>query len=264
MCGNSAVSDGFIISVLSIAEHTKEKINLFFATMSLTEIDPSFTPVSENDICTAERILKDKNAESSVTVIDMTDGYKKELAGGKNEASRYTPYAMLRLLADLYPLPERLLYLDTDIIACSDICELYELDLCGRHIAGVKDYYGSKFIRPGYMNSGVMLWDLARMRDDGVLAAARGICRERKMLLPDQTALNRCANIKLVGRRYNEQHREREDTVIRHFSMRIRWMPFRTENIKPWNVDGMHNVLGTHRFDLIIEKWKNIKKGILK
>ncbi len=261
MCGNSAVADGLMISLLSITEHTDRAVNLILATMDMTGLDERYTPISDGQRAVAERILMSANSESRATLLDMTDKYRAHMLGGKNEDQRYTPYAMIRLLADLYPMPDRLLYLDTDTVACRDIGELYDIPLDGKHVVGVRDYYGSKLISPRYMNSGVMLWDLAAMRRDGVLERARTLCCKRRMLLPDQSALNKYARKKLVKRKYNEQHKRRGDTVIQHFSMRIRWFPkFRTESIKPWDVERLHNVLGIHDYDGIIEKWRRIKE----
>lgn len=260
MCANAGITDGIILTALSVIKYTNEKINLFIATMDLTDVDARYLPVGEDEAELIESVLKRKNRESTVRVIDMTNSYRDELMGGKNEQSRYTPYAMLRLLADLYPFPDKLLYLDCDVLALSDVSELYNVDASDVHVAGVRDYYGRWFIGPRYMNSGVMLWNLKKMRDDGVLKRARKICTEKRMLLPDQTAINRCAQKKLLPRKYNDQHGPHRDTVINHFSMRIRWLPFRTENIKPWQVDRLHGVLGIHCHDDVIEQWRELRK----
>ncbi len=260
MCGNRAIKDGLILSMLSVAKHTSEAVHLYIATMDLSDIEDRFVPLAQSDALLIEKILKGKNKNSTVTVVDMTDAYRSVLMGGKNEKSRYTPYAMIRLLADLYPLPDKILYLDTDVLACSDINELYSIDVNGYHIAGVKDHYGRWFISPKYMNSGVMLWNLGAMRNDGILKKCRELCYRKKMLLPDQSALNKYARIKYLPSKFNDQHKLDEKTVLQHFSMRIRWIPFRTENIKPWNVEALHEKMNIHHYDDIIAEWQRIKK----
>ena len=63
-CGNSKVFDGMIISLLSIAKHTKEALNVFILTMDLRSIDENYKPVNENQVKILEKIVKDKNEES--------------------------------------------------------------------------------------------------------------------------------------------------------------------------------------------------------
>ncbi len=260
ICGNSGVVDGILMSSLSIAKHTDERIMLYIATMDLRELNEKYMPVDEHTRSVAEGILKRKNKDSEAIILDMTDGYMSELYGGANEGSHYTPYSMIRLLADMYPLPDKLLYIDTDVLACKDISELYNINIDDFHIGAVKDYYGSRFIKWGYVNSGVMLWNLAKMKEDGILQKARSLCKSKKMLLPDQSALNKYAKIKRLPAKYNDQHKLDESTVLQHFSMRIRWLPFRTENIKPWNVDELHERMHIHFYDDIIDEWGKIKR----
>ena len=260
MCGNRGVRDGVILSLLSMVKHTDREIKLYIATMDLSELNPVYIPLTEGDRHLFEAILKKKNPLSSVTLLDTGEHYRRELLGGKNEKSSYTPYAMIRLLAYLYELGEKILYIDADVMFLSDVGELFDTDIEGYQLAGVKDYYGSRFISPRYMNSGVMLWNMKRLREDGVLSAARELCYKRKMLLPDQTALNRFAKEKLyLPRRFNEQQDARPDTVIQHFSMRIRWFPFGTVKIKPWQPELLHEKLGIYYYDDVIAEWQRYK-----
>ena len=62
-------------------------------------------------------------------------------------STRFTPCCMLRLFADeIAELPDRLLYLDTDIICRKDFTEFYYQNMENVEIAGVLDYYGSWFL----------------------------------------------------------------------------------------------------------------------
>ena len=259
MCGNRGVMDGVILAALSLVKHSKRKIHLYLGTMDLTDVDPRYTPISEADAARVLEILREGNAESGVTVLDMADGYRRTLMGGKNDGSSYTPYAQIRLLADIYPLPESLIYIDCDVLFSGDVGELWDVELSGHHLAAVRDYYGRCFIYPNYVNSGVMLWDLGAMRRDGVLSRARQRVYAKKMLLPDQTALNMAAKKKYLPRRFNEQHKGRADTLIRHFSMAIGFFPPRLIKVKPWQPEKMHELLGAYEYDDIIERWQKIK-----
>ena len=60
--------------------------------------------------------------DNMVTKVDVLDIYNKEFAGCVNEQSKYSPYAFLRLFADLVPnMPDKLLYLDIDIMFNRDV-----------------------------------------------------------------------------------------------------------------------------------------------
>lgn len=55
--------------------------------------------------------------------------------------TRFTPYAMLRLFADQIPqIPDRILYLDDDIIIRKDISDFYDQDLTNTELVGVLDF----------------------------------------------------------------------------------------------------------------------------
>ena len=64
---------------------------------------------------------------------------------------------------------------------------------------------------------------------------------------------------KFLPFKFNEQKKLKDDTIIRHFSMTIKFFPkFRTQNIKPWNIDKVHSVLGITEFDDILDEYIRI------
>lgn len=261
-CGNKKVFDGLIIAMLSILKHTKEPLHLFILTADLHEINEDFVPLGEEEKIKLENILKDANKKNQITLIDITDNYKKEMLVGANMDTNYTPYIFLRLFADeIKEIPDKVLYLDADIVVYDDLKDLYNIDISRYDFAASKDYFGRWFIDYRYLNSGVLLMNLKRMRENGTLAKCRKMCVEQKMLLPDQTALNLMCRKKLyLPRKYNEQKERKEDTVIRHFSMTMKFFPkFKTVNIKPWNIDEIHEIYKINDFDDVIEKYLEIK-----
>lgn len=261
-CGNKKVFDGLIIAMLSILKHTKEPLHLFILTADLHEINEVFVPLGEEERIKLARILKDANEKNEITLVDITDNYKREMLVGANMDTNYTPYIFLRLFADeIKEIPDKVLYLDADIVVYDDLKDLYDIDISDYDFAASKDYFGRWFIDYRYLNSGVLLMNLKRMRKDGTLAKCRKMCVEQKMLLPDQTALNLMCRKKLyLPRKYNEQKERKEDTVIRHFSMTMKFFPkFKTINIKPWNIDEIHKIYKINDFDDVIEKYLEIK-----
>lgn len=263
LCGNYKVFDGMIISLLSICKHTKEALNVYLITMDLTEIDKNFKPITEQDRLIVENKLKEKNKENTVTLIDATELYKEKMLKNINKKTHYTPYIFLRLLSDkIEQLPDKILYLDVDIVCYKDIKELYDIDMTNYEIAAARDFIGRKWIHPKYMNSGVVLINLANVRKTNSFEKCRQMCMTKRMMLPDQTALNRCCKSKLMlDDKFNEQYKRREDTVIRHFSMQLLYFPYpRPRNIKPWEIEKVHEVLKIHDYDDVYEEFLATKK----
>lgn len=261
LCGNAAVFDGMVICTLSIAKYHRAPLDLYVFTMDLSDIDPAYSPVTAAQCDLLASILREANPASRVRLVDCRSYYLETLADAPNQTTQYTPYSFLRLYADRVPeMPPKLIYLDTDTVLCDDIAKLWAEDLGQAEFGAVRDYYGCHFFGINYLNSGVLLLNLPRIRETGLFHRALALCGEKKIFLADQTALNRLAKKKKVlPRRFNEQHRRRADTVIRHFSMAILWFPrFRTRNIKPWQVEQLHGTLGIHEFDDILAKWQSL------
>lgn len=259
--GNYKVFDGMVISALSIVKHCKDPITMYILTMDLTDLKEEYRPISDENIKTLDNIYKNANSESKVVKIDLTDMYKKEFENSPSNENFYTPYTFLRLFADqLEMLPEKIIYLDTDVVANGNIKELFDVDITNYEIAAVKDYYGRFFINPRYCNAGVILFNMTILKQTKMLNKAMHLCATKKIFLNDQTAIHRLTEKKLIlPRKFNEQHKLRKDTIIRHFAMSLKFFPyFRKQNIKPWNVDGLHNILKCHEFDEIIENWQKI------
>jgi len=259
--GNYKVFDGILIASLSILKHCQEEINVYLLTMDLREVNENYKEISNKDINILQNLYQSKNKNSKVIKVDVKDIYLKELAKSPNSESFYTPYALLRLLAEKIDIiPDKILYLDADIVANDNIKKLYDIDINGYEIAGVRDYYGKFFFYPSYLNSGVLLMNMKRIRETKLLSRALNLCNTKKVFLPDQTAINKFAKKKLIlPSKYNDQKNLKNDTVIRHFSMTLKFFPkFKKQNIKPWHIDDVHNVLKIHEFDDIFDTYKNI------
>ena len=261
--GNGKFFDGLVLSVMSLAKYSNEPIDLYILTMDLHEENPRFTAYSDEQIKILEDILKKKNPNSRATKLDVTKEYKEHLIGGKNHENGYTPYAMLRLLLDLVPnLPDKMIYLDVDTMACNEIKQLYDVDIENTDVAVVKDYMGRFWIHRRYFNSGVMLMNLKRIRENGLFEKARQKVYKTKMLMPDQTALNKYSDRIYLPFRFNEQRKIKKDTVVKHFCKGIVFfLPFgfHIYNIKQWNREKVHKSLKIFMYDDIYEEFDKLK-----
>lgn len=264
LCGNKKVFDGALTELISITNKTKEPITCYIFTMDVSRINPEYTCIEDEQIEFLSKVVKSKNEDNQVIKIDVTDLYEKEFGKCKNEGAYCTPYTLLRLLADLIPeMPEKLLYLDIDMMANDDISKLYNIDITEYEYAAVREKYGSKIIRPDYINAGMLLLNMKKIKETGLLAKARNLIKTKKMLFADQDAIFWSTTKKLLlPRIYNEQGKfNKKDTVICHFAKRLLWLPYpHTENYKQWQVEEIHKVLKCHAFDEDLEEYIKLKE----
>ena len=262
-CGDANIIDGLVISILSLLKNTDEELHIFVFTMRYENKKKKYEPLSSDNLKVIEEVMKKKNKNNFLKLIDVTDEVNS-CPPEANIKTFFTPYCMLRLYADLVPdLPDKILYLDNDVVCLKDPKEFYHMDNSEYEIVGALDYYGShvyrkKIFKKDYLNSGVLLLNLKLVRETGLLEKCRELCKKQKMMLPDQSALNWFSKQKLiVDRIYNEQKQRSDETVFRHFSTTFRfWPKICTQTIKPWHIDKLHDVLQEHSFDDILEEYK--------
>ena len=264
LCGNKKVFDGALTQLISMTNRTKEDIRCFIFTMDISRLNPDFTCIEDDQINFLNEVVKSKNPNNSVEKVDVTQIYEKEFANCANENAYCTPYTLLRLLADLVPnMPSKLLYLDIDMMIGDDITKLYNIDVSNYEYAAVKEKYGSWFIRPDYINAGMLLLNMEKIQETGLLKKARYLIKTKKMLFADQDAIFRSTTKKLLlPRIFNEQSKfNKEDTVVCHFCKRLMFLPYpHTENFKQWNVEEVHKVLKCHSFDEDLDEYLKLKE----
>ena len=264
LCGNYKVFDGALTELISITNKTKESITCYIFTMDVSRIKPDYTAITDKQIDFLNRVVKSKNSKNIVIKIDVTALYEKEFGKCKNETAYCTPYTLLRLLADLVDnIPDKLLYLDIDMMIARDVSTLYNIDISEYEYAAVREKYGSKIIRPDYVNAGMLLLNMKKIKETGLLEKARNLIKTRKLLFADQDAIYWSTTKKLLlPRIYNEQSKfNKKDTVICHFCKRLLLYPYpRIENFKQWQIEEVHKVLRCYSFDEDLNEyvqWKN-------
>lgn len=164
--------------------------------------------------------------------------------------SRYSVGALFPILVPCTLTADRAIYLDSDIVVNLDIGEVWDIDMKGRALAGVRDDFLSskrrRFLSPealsarlngcdlsAYVNSGMLVFDLRRLRDEGRenLLEACSLWFERHRHTArylDQDFLNAHfkGDITFVDERFN-RHGSAGDTenAVIHY----------TGPVKPWN-----------------------------
>ena len=264
LCGNKKVFDGALSELISICNRTKEPITCYIFTMDVSRINKDFVCIEDKQIEFLNEVVQEKNKGNKVIKIDVTNLYETEFSNCKNENAYCTPYTLLRLLADkIENMPDKLLYLDIDMMANDDISKLYNIDISNYEYAAVKEKYRSVFLWTDYINAGMLLLNMKKIKETGLLEKARKLIKKRKFLFADQTAIYMATDTNLlIPRKFNEQSSfNRRDTVICHFCKRLMWKPYpHTENYKQWNVQQVHDELHCYCFDKDLEEYLKLKQ----
>lgn len=117
----------------------------------------------------------------------------------KEENRSYTNAALIRLLLSQYLPEEKVLYLDTDAIVVKNIESLWQTNLDSYYIAGIQDkgvlalidYLDLKGINENYINSGVVLMNLKKIREDNLISKFFTLLNKETYRFPDQDVLNK-------------------------------------------------------------------------
>jgi len=117
----------------------------------------------------------------------------------------YTPAIYYRLLIpELFPQYDKVLYMDCDTVALTDVAELYEIEIGGNYIGAVADQavaavpqfceYTEKalgILPTRYFNSGVIVMNLLKFREINFYQRFESVLRSyRFVVAPDQDVLN--------------------------------------------------------------------------
>ncbi len=264
-CGNSKIFDGILSCSLSIMKRTESKIpfRFYIFTMDVSHIKEDYKPITQEQISFFEAVIKEYNSENQVILMDVTDIYNKQFSGCPNEGAYCSPYTLIRLFADMIEgVPNKLLYLDADIMLNRDIHLLYDIDIEGYEYAAARDHYGKYLVKPDYINAGVLLLNMSEIKKTGLFEKARKLIKTKKLTFADQSAIIRSTTKKkLLKQRFNDQKFLHKHTVVRHFSKRLFWLPYpHTSNIKQWQVSEIHKVFGYYEFDDILFEYIYLKE----
>lgn len=264
-CGNRDVFDGMLTCTLSILKRTTtdRPFCFYLFTMDVSHLKANYLPITERQVAFFSDLIRTYNPDNTVKKIDVTELYNREFSGCPNETAYCSPYTLIRLFADEFAeIPDKLLYLDIDILFNRDICLLYDTDIQGYEYAAARDHYGKYLINPHYINAGVLLFNMGEMRKTGLLEKAREFIKTKKLVFADQSALIRSTTKKkLLPQRFNDQKFLHKHTVVRHFSKRLFWLPYpHTENIKQWQVSRVHRKFHYYVFDDILFEYLYLKE----
>lgn len=219
----------------------------------------------------AVKALGDKGVNVVLYDIDREMSMiKSKIRNDWADNNSYVAYARLYIPYFLPNEVERFLYLDCDTLVISQLKELFDTDLGGNVIAGVKDvlpveYKNSKGLKEDeYINSGILLVDNQKWKSQEVSKDILEYCEQHpKDLYPDQDAINIVlrGKIKIVHPKYcvflpeysfdfkdqvlgygddkgyygaAELKEAKERPIIFHFVDTVLGRPWQSNNINPY------------------------------
>jgi lipopolysaccharide biosynthesis glycosyltransferase len=195
------------VAMTSILENAAK--NTFYDFYILVPAD--FSPQAAKEIA----LIKVAYPHCDIHFIDMKDSFSDTLMR-LSHITKPTCYRLL--LGEILLQYEKCIYLDSDIIVCTDLAEFYSTDLEGYYIGGIKDIdFNDPFqnnderyketglsAQSNYINAGALLMNLEMIRRDKM---TKTFLREIKKgyLFSDQDVLNiACRNkIRHLPVKYN-------------------------------------------------------------
>ncbi|MGQ7555040.1 glycosyltransferase family 8 protein [Streptococcus suis] len=219
-----------------------------YSIMVHTRKSPVSVYVLTSDISDYSRFklqkLEDRFHNLNIHILVVDAKQFEDLPLNRSHITRPEVYFRMAF-ASLLPDLDRILYLDSDILAQKDLQPLWETPLDGAYMAAVSeppseggfDYRRSIGMTDPtyYFNSGVLLMDLKKIREDKIesLLFECGHAIKDKIRLQDQDIINVAleGKIKSLDPIYNYGYMERQenlrkeaDIVLNHYSLE-----------KPWN-----------------------------
>lgn len=145
---------------------------------------------------------------------------------GPNYKNGWTYMVLMKTaLHRIFPDMERVLFLDCDTIVRKDISSLWETDMNGKCIAGARE---TQYTENIYINAGVMLFDLDRMRRTGKGDELISALNSKWYAFVEQDCIaeHMQGEIEEISGDYNacEYTRHGKDPYIVHFAANPFWM----------------------------------------
>lgn len=213
--------------------------------------------------------LINKSKANNIVIIEPPISLYERLFEKIQQKSHVTSVALLKFELPNLIDSDTVLYLDSDIIVNKDIGELFDIDLADNYLAASFEFmkYINQIVSEGnfeipkfYFNSGVMLLNLKKMRNDNIMEQLwdMKINSDTSSNLMDQDVLNKCLSksciplplsynynvkfkngidVKLVNKIYHTNYKEicelKNDIKIYHYV---------GENDKPWIYENSSHV----------------------
>lgn len=152
---------------------------------------------------------------------DITEWKKMLDPNGPNYGCRWSYMVMMKvLLCHILPI-DRALTLDVDTIVRGDLSPLWDIDLTDDYFAGAREPFWTMRFHRDYVNAGVLMWNLGKMRD-GTAERVLKAMNSRPFTFVEQDALNELCwdRIRVIDSAYNAgdwTEKVKSEIRIRHY-----------------------------------------------
>ncbi len=141
-------------------------------------------------------IVARADAESCIIFLNANSDFNKSVV------RQYTVGIYYRfMLARLLPDVDRIIYCDADVAFCGPLDALYDINMADNIIAGVRDVAQGRpypAAANGYINSGVLVMNLAEIRRRNMYSRWRELSMRDDYAYPDQDILNQTCDGKIL------------------------------------------------------------------
>jgi lipopolysaccharide biosynthesis glycosyltransferase len=204
LCFDGAYAKYAAVTVFSLLVHARTRLKIYCLVME----------AADDDLLPIREVCSRFAADLKVVSVDA-----RIFADWKLSPHLGAPSYLRLLIPDLID-EDKIIYLDCDLLATADIAELHAIDLEGNLVGGVLDPKGqdtSKVPRKKgdpYINSGVLLLDVSRMRGMDFFERCTAVHSEYldSITWMDQCIINKVAegSKKVLDSRWNRQVRSDE------------------------------------------------------
>lgn len=249
-----AINDQYIgqasALIMSIHKNSKKdssiKINILHSTVTKQHQDIMKDMVKNMDNISELNFVDISN----IVTNDILDKYMYKV----DSWNYISPESFYRLfIPNIFPQYDKVLYLDSDVIVCEDLTELYNINIDNVYVGAVselrsffnlvltidntkfemEDYLVKKLniLNKSYFNAGILLLNLDKMRMDNIQEKALNfLFTKGPFVFQDQCVLNSVFTnkVKFIDKKYNVYYKQllfNATVTIIHF----------TGSMKPWN-----------------------------
>ncbi len=151
-----------------------------------------------------------KIKDSSINFIDIDENLFDEYKKVKTHFYITLPTYYRLKLPSLLPNVDRIIYFDCDFVVCTSLYELFNKEIGSNIIAGVHDTNRKRVKQnPTYINAGMILFDLRRMREENIEDAFLKYTKENSetITMGDQEIINEVlkGKIRIIEDEWNVQ-----------------------------------------------------------
>ena len=257
---NDYLVDGLELAIWTLLKHNHNtEVNIYVATMNIrliekdTGITHNYRTIDDDQRNWLRKIVSYVGqGRANITFIDCAESYHKYLENSVNALTGFTPYASIRLLADIiFPDIDDLLYLDADTAIQGPLESMYNKYIYENKYCMAGSFAYDAREGKGELVSGVLVMNLKRMREEKFLERARDNYNKNEYIYPDQFALEEAGECERLPETYGYMF-ELENCfytpIILHF----------TNKLKP----KIYNAGGKEKFYKRYPQFKYVEDGM--